>query len=333
MTDIRPPSRVIVVGASAGGIEALRHLLGRLPAGLDAAVCVVLHIPARAPSILAQILDRAGPLPVATATDGQPLMAGQVYVAPPDHHLLVRRTHVELSRGPKENGARPAVDPAFRSLAGSQGSRGIGVVLSGALDDGSAGSAVLHEVGATVLVQDPDDALVRSMPESAIKANHPWRVLPIHELGDALAELVGADHELVEDLAMHDEPDQEQVTRLRPDGAPTGLTCPECKGPLWEVREADQLRYRCRVGHAFSRESLSHQHGAAVEAALWAALEALEEHAELMRNMATRVDALGGVRSHEHYEAVARDTEARADVLRKVVLAPVHELLPDEATG
>jgi two-component system, chemotaxis family, protein-glutamate methylesterase/glutaminase len=333
MTDTRPPSRVVVVGASAGGIEALRQLLGRLPAGLDAAVCVVLHIPARAPSVLAQILDRAGPLPVSTATDGEPLVSGHVYVAPPDHHLLVRRTQLELSRGPKENGARPAVDPAFRSLAGSQGSTGIGVVLSGALDDGSAGAAVLHEVGATVLVQDPEDALVRSMPESAIRADHPWQVLPIYELGDALAELVGAGHERVEDLAVHDQPDQEQATRLRPAGAPAGLTCPECKGPLWEVREADQLRYRCRIGHAFSRDSLTHQQGAAVEAALWAALQALEERAEFMRNMATRVDALGGVRSHEHYEAVARDAEARADVLRKVLLAPVVELLPDEATG
>src|SRR5215212_6592284 len=129
MPDTRPPSRVIGVGASAGGIEALRRLLGGLPAGLEAAVCVVLHIPARGPSVLAHILDRAGPLPVTTASDGEPLRAGHVYVAPPDCHLLVRRDHLELSRGPKENGVRPAVDPTFRSLAGSHGASAVGVVL------------------------------------------------------------------------------------------------------------------------------------------------------------------------------------------------------------
>jgi two-component system chemotaxis response regulator CheB len=189
MQEPRAFSRVIAVGASAGGIDALRRLFAGLPAGLDAAVCVVLHIPARSPSVLAQILDRAGPLPVATAEDGAKLVAGHALVAPPDHHLLVREGHVELSRGPKEHGLRPAIDPTFRSLAVAYGPRAVGVVLSGALHDGAAGVAVLHDRGGTVFVQDPDEALVRSMPDSAIASGDPWRVLPVAELGPALAEL------------------------------------------------------------------------------------------------------------------------------------------------
>jgi two-component system chemotaxis response regulator CheB len=188
MLDTRPPSRVIAVGASAGGIEALRQLLQSLPQGLDAAICIVVHIPAGAPSVLAQILNRAGPLPVTTAVDGEPLHAGHVYVAPPDRHLLIRRGHIELDHGPREHFVRPAVDAMFRSLAAAYGSAGVGVVLSGALDDGSAGAVLLSEAGGTVLVQDPAEAQVASMPENAIRADHPARVLPVDELALALLE-------------------------------------------------------------------------------------------------------------------------------------------------
>jgi two-component system, chemotaxis family, protein-glutamate methylesterase/glutaminase len=333
MPTTRPPSRVIAVGASAGGIEALRHLLQALPGGLDAAVCVVVHIPARAPTVLAQILDRAGPLGASTAVDGEPLRAGHVYVAPPDHHLLVRAGHIELGRGPKENGVRPAVDATFRSLAESHGAAGIGVVLSGALDDGSLGAAVLYEAGATLLVQDPEDALVRSMPESAIRADHPWRVLAAPELAAALAELVGADGAIGEDAQVQQRRSDEAVTRRRPDGPASGLTCPECSGALWELEEAGRLTYRCRVGHTYSEDSLVDAQGTTVEAALWAALEVLEERAEFLRKMAARAGAAGDARTRERFERDGGGAEARADLLRRVLLAPPEELLAGEASG
>jgi two-component system chemotaxis response regulator CheB len=185
------PARVIGIAASAGGLDVLRRVVADLPAGLPAAICVVLHIPATGRSLLAPILDRAGPLTAVVAQDQQPLRAGVIYVAPADHHLLVGRRLIALSHGPKENGVRPAADPMFRSLARSWGARAIGVVLSGALDDGSAGAVRLAEAGATVIVQDPATAIVPSMPASALAATPPDYTLPPERIGGVLARLAG----------------------------------------------------------------------------------------------------------------------------------------------
>jgi two-component system chemotaxis response regulator CheB len=181
---------MIGIGASAGGVEALRAVVAELPAGLDAAVCVVLHVPASGKSLLAPILDRVTPLKTAVAVDGEPVVAGHVYVAPADSHLLVKRGRISLSRGPKENGARPAVDPTLRSLAHAYGPRTVAVILSGALGDGSAGAAAVAGAGGLVVVQDPADAVVSSMPESALRAvGGSAMVLPAHEIGATLADL------------------------------------------------------------------------------------------------------------------------------------------------
>jgi len=162
------PRRVIGIAASAGGVEALRHVVAALPAGLDAAVCIVLHIPPTGRSLLAPILGRNSPLDAVLATHGMPLRAGTLYVAPADHHLLVLADVLELTRGPKENGVRPAADPMFRSLARAWGDNAIAVVLSGALDDGAAGARAVADAGGTVVVQDPADAVVPGMPSATI---------------------------------------------------------------------------------------------------------------------------------------------------------------------
>jgi two-component system, chemotaxis family, protein-glutamate methylesterase/glutaminase len=187
------PTCVVGIGASAGGIDALTRLVGRLPAQLPAAVCVVLHIPATGRGMLAAILARHTALAVDVATEGEPLCAGRIYVAPPDRHLTVRDGHLRLDRGPKEHGARPAVDPMLRSLAVAYGTRAVAVVLSGALGDGSSGALAVRNAGGAVLVQDPVDATVPSMPESALRAlGEADAVLPAGALGAAVARLVGA---------------------------------------------------------------------------------------------------------------------------------------------
>jgi two-component system chemotaxis response regulator CheB len=314
------PTRVIGVAASAGGVEALRRLVAQLPTNLDAAVCVVLHIPPTGRSLLAPILARDSTLTVKPAEHGAPLRAGTIYVAPADHHLLVRADTVELSRGPKENGVRPAADPLFRSLARSWGDCAVAVVLSGALDDGAAGAAAVAAAGGRVVVQDPSDALVPGMPSSTIAVTTPDAIVTIDELGDTLQRLVAAPvPNPGKEAQVHMEPDPAELARgpNRPDGPASGFTCPECNGAIWELREGDLVRYRCRVGHAFSEDAMVEAQGTAVEAALWAALEVLEERGELLRRVANRMDR--APRTEHRFREGAREADERAGVIRRVL--------------
>jgi two-component system chemotaxis response regulator CheB len=159
---------IIVVGASSGGVEALIRIVAALPPDLPAAMFIVLHRPRVGPNLLAQILQNVSPLTVADAVDGQAITKGHVYVGPPDRHLLIEQERLRLSRGPKENHSRPAIDPLFRSAAYTYGSRVIGVVLTGNLDDGMAGLWAIKDRGGIAIVQDPKEALFPSMPSSAL---------------------------------------------------------------------------------------------------------------------------------------------------------------------
>ena len=308
------PRHVIGVGASAGGVEALRTLVADLPADLDAAVCIVLHIPPSGKSLLAPILARMTPLETVLAEHGAPLRPGVIYVAPADRHLLIRHDVVELSRGPRENGVRPAADPMFRSLAAAWGANGVAVVLSGSLDDGAAGAAAVVEAGGRLLVQEPSDALVPGMPSSAIAVTRPDAVLPIGELGAALGRLVTPTG----------------VPRAAPASPPasrvaSGFTCPECAGALWELREGGLVRYACRVGHAYSEEAMVEAQGGAVEAALWRALTALEERGELLERIADRMRVTAPSTEHRFREG-AREAGARAATIRRVLAVGSEEV-------
>jgi two-component system, chemotaxis family, protein-glutamate methylesterase/glutaminase len=323
------PGALVVVGASAGGVEALRALVARLPSELDAAVLVVLHIPRGAQSVLPAILSRSATMPAAHAVDGESLESGRIYVAPVDHHLLVLDGRVRLSRGPTENGHRPAVDPLFRSAARAYGPRVIGIVLSGSLDDGTAGAAVVVNRGGRLLVQDPEDALHASMPRSALVNIGAERVLPAHELGPAVAELLksqadsgktertDADDDLValetamanlEDLTAEDLPAQ-----------PSGLGCPSCHGALFELPGVPVPRYRCRVGHAWSPESLIDEQAEALDGALWTALRSLEEKAALCRRMAAMSRNRGSTSMATRYEGRSVEAEEAARQIRKLI--------------
>jgi two-component system, chemotaxis family, protein-glutamate methylesterase/glutaminase len=313
------PVRVIGIAASAGGVEALRCVVAALPAGLPAAICVVLHIPATGRSLLAPILTRDGAMPAVLAEHGQALRPGTIYVAPADRHLLVQGRQIELSRGPKENGVRPAADPLFRSLARSWGARAVAVVLSGALDDGSAGAASLADAGGTVVVQDPATAIVPGMPEAAIATTAASHVLPLDEIGGMLTRLVLEAEPEEEEATMPAEPDPTHHLQLehRPSGPPSGFTCPECSGSLWELQDGPLTRYRCRVGHTYSEDAMVAAQGDAVEAALWTALEVLEEREELLERIAGRMGDMP--RSAGRFRQAAREVADRAALLRRAL--------------
>lgn len=273
---------IIVIGASAGGVETLSELVNTFPPDLPAAVFVVLHLPAGSYSALPQILNRKGPLPARHPTNGEKIVSGQIYVAPPDNHLLIRDDHIRLSRGPRENSARPAIDPLFRSAARWHGPHTIGVVLSGVLDDGTAGLQSIKARSGVAVVQDPETALYNGMPRSAVENVMVDYVMPVSEMGDLLVRLskeivqegekpVNEEMEIETDVVEMDEDALQDPTRP---GTPSVFACPDCGGVLWEIEEGDLFRFRCRVGHAFSSDTLLFAQNEALEEALWTALRA-----------------------------------------------------------
>jgi two-component system chemotaxis response regulator CheB len=321
---------LIVMGASSGGVEALLALVALLPANLPAAVCIVLHISPEAPGLLPKILDRRSALPVAHATNDEPIRHGHIYTAPPDHHLLVEDGRLLVTRGPRENRHRPAVDTLFRSAAASYGPRVVGVILSGALDDGTAGLLAIKRLGGLALIQEPSEALFSGMPGSARRHVAVDYCLPVAELAPLLARLAGepaAEGAYPVPHEMETENRLARVERAGPVvgesiGQPTTLTCPECHGPLWEIRDDGLLRFRCRTGHAFTAESMLAQQSEALEDALWMAVNTLEESALTAERLATEATE----RRH-HYVAKrftdkAEESRRRADVIREVIVTP-----------
>lgn len=310
---------IVVIGASAGGVEALITLFSGLPLELPAAVFVVLHVMPGGTSVLPRILARAGSLPVSAAVNGEPIERGRAYVAPPDHHMLLLDGEVRLTSGPRENGHRPAVDPLFRSAARAHGRKVIGAVLSGALDDGTTGLRMISDAGGIALVQDPASALYSSMPGAALNHTPAARAVPIEELADAICQTIGeplfeeVDHErerLVTAVPM-DEPDRSDDNPRM--GELSAITCPECGGSLWEHDEEGLLRFKCHVGHAYSPDSLEVSQAQALEGALWAAMRSLEERAELFRHLARRT---GG---DERLETKAKVVDEHAAVMRTLI--------------
>ena len=316
---------LICVGASAGGVPALASLVKELPGDLPAAVLVVLHVAPHHPSVLPRILSSAGKLPAEHARNGEPLLSGRIYVALPDMHLMVDRGVVRVSRGAQENGHRPAIDTLFRTAAYAYGPRTIGMILTGALDDGVAGLLAIQQRGGLAMVQDPADAFCPDMPRHALEVVDADHVLPIHQLGALLSELVGVE---VPDAPPAPEPlatealiDLDRLERgaLAPPGQPSSLACPACGGVLNEVHDHRMLRFRCRVGHAYAPESLYGSQQLGVEAALWAALRALEEQVALSRRMAVRARDSRHAKSASRHEERAAAAEQQAELIRRAL--------------
>lgn len=287
---------IIVVGASAGGYSVLQRLVAELPPDLPAALFVVWHLPPDGTGVLPDALSRVGALPAAHALDGEEILPGRIYVAPPDRHLLVEHGRVRVTKGPKENHFRPAVDPLFRSAAFAYGSRVIGVVLSGALDDGSAGLRTIKRRGGTTVVQDPQDAEIPGMPFNAMQATVVDYVVPAAELATLLVRLSNEQAAAPPEDAMNDDEQTGIEVRIAAEqnaleagvlklGVPSPFTCPDCHGVLLAIADGELRRYRCHTGHAFSADSLLAAVTSSSEEQLWSAVRSLEENQLLLTHL------------------------------------------------
>jgi two-component system chemotaxis response regulator CheB len=328
-----PTRDTIVIGASAGGLDAVSRVVKSLPPDLPAAVFIVIHTSPEGPGLLPEILGRLGTLPVTAAQDGERILRGHIYVAPADFHLLVQGTRIRLSHGPREHRFRPAVDPLFRSAAEYCGPRVIGVVLSGSMADGTHGLMLIKSRGGLAVVQDPEGALFPAMPRNAIERVKVDHILPSEQIGALLAELTavraadrGGRMNAKARVATSREtspekPEGNSLASGTLTGPPSAFTCPDCGGALWEVKQGKLLRYRCHVGHGFSSESLVVAQDTKLEDTLWSALRAIEELIALRRRI---VDP----RSRAHLTAVVPavtrdigDLEQRAATLRELLLS------------
>ena len=322
----------IVIGASAGGVQALIRLIEDLTGDLPAAVFIVLHIPADAPSLLPEILGRQSLLPVAHADNNEEIRQGRIYVAPPDHHLLIERRHVRLVHGPKENLHRPSIDALFRSAARWAGPRTIGVVLTGARDDGTAGMRAIKQRGGITIVQDPFEAPFPSMPKSVmqdIRVDYSLSLSDIAPLLNMLSRQTAEEEgkypvpenvEIEASIAQQEMESDELIASTDKLGKVSRLTCPDCHGALWEINDADLLRFRCHVGHAYSAESLKDGQEQMLEVALWSAVRALEEQMILAKRIIERARKANQSRAAKMFEKRVEQAEAHSSAIRQLLL-------------
>lgn len=306
-----PKHDIIVIGASAGGVEVLQELVCELPADFPGALFVVMHIPPRGRSLLPAILSRVGKLPAVHPLDGAPIEPGTIYVAPPDYHLVIARDHIHLSMGPKEQHHRPCINVTFRSAAVAYGERVVGVVLSGEMDDGTAGLWEIKRRGGVAVVQNPEEAVFPSMPLGALREVDADYTVGVAEMAPLLARFASGKGEKRTNVE-----GSEMEPKL------TDLTCPDCRGTIWEVPRGNGVEYRCRVGHTFSPKTMLAEHLAVQEKALYGAVVALEEGASLTRRLAGHFDKEQADRLLEE----AREREQQAETVRRLL----RELKPSD---
>jgi two-component system chemotaxis response regulator CheB len=328
-------TRLIVIGASAGGLQPLRTVIEALPPDLPATVMVVVHVAAAGTSVLPHILERAGRLEVAAARDGLELRPGRLIVAPPDRHLVVVDGHVALERSARENGHRPAIDPLFRTAADAHGEACCGVVLSGSRDDGTAGLAEIKRCGGVALVQEPHEAQYGDMPANAIAGAAVDAVLPAAGIGPELVRLAAGDGTMLERSSGRRSSDAA-------DGEVMTITCPECGGVMTERNRGGALQFSCHVGHVYSPRSMLSAHAEDVERAMWTATRSLEDRATLLRRMAERARSTGNERTARQFAANAAEAIEQAATIRTAIFALDDAALPrsdtdthagEEATG
>ena len=329
---------IVVMGASAGGIPPIERVLSALPTNFPAAVFVTIHTAAEGPRLLSQVLSRMSSLPVSYGVDGDSVRKSRVYLAPPDRHMLLDNGVVRVTAGPRENRHRPAIDPLFRSAARAYGPRVVAVLFSGLLDDGTAGLKAVSGHGGIGIVQDPEEARFASMPLNALENDSPRYILPVQQIGPTLVRLAGngqrrsngegeSDSELNNEVKIA-EIDMSAIEHTKP-GKPSPYVCPECNGTLWEMREGELLRFRCRVGHAYGAESLLAAKNEELEGALWTALRTLEEKAALHCRLADKAQVSQNLRVAKSFRGSAEDMQRQAKTIRTLLL----EREPPPLTG
>ena len=333
--------RIIVIGASAGGVETLIKLCHSLPIDLQAVVLIVLHTPPAGRSLLPEILSRAGSLPAKHARHEEEIEPGKIYIAPPNHHMLIHKNRLYLSLGPRENGHRPSVDFLFRSAAQSHRGDVVGIILSGTLGDGSIGLSEIKRTGGITIVQDPNEALFPGMPLNAIRKTKVSFILPLEKIGTKIIELVKNGKPEI-GVSLMDQEDYVGEKQLKEDrekfkanektSPRTLLTCPDCGGVLWEMHASDVLGYRCQIGHRFSEESLGVSQANSVETALWTAVRLLEERGALAARMASRAEEQKLSRSKQQFREMEEDASRTAAIIRNLISSGhvVVPILPPE---
>jgi two-component system, chemotaxis family, protein-glutamate methylesterase/glutaminase len=333
-----PLPDIIAIGASAGGVEALIKIAASLPSNLRAAILVVIHVAPDSAGLMPSILNRSSLWNAIQPQDGTAIEHGNIYIAPPDHHMVVETDErIRIIQGPKHNRHRPAIDPLFRTVARVYDSRAIGVILTGFLSDGSSGLAMIKNAGGVAIVQDPNDALVPSMPRRALEQLDPDYCLPLNEIPAVLSTLVKGEEAVKKIPPAKVAAMTKEKKKVEKQEQPSPFTCPECHGTIWETRENGEVRFECRVGHSFSPESMAESNDEDVERALWAALRTLEESASLDQRLADLAAERNRSSAHELYSSKAKERKKHAQTLRDLLmggaskrLAPIEETRGDQ---
>lgn len=339
MTDAAPDAArrdTIVIGTSAGGVDALPQVLTPLDARVPAAVLIVQHLSPHHDPYLVEILRRSTPMPVAWAEQGARIERGRVYVAPPDAHLMIEGEHLRLAGGPRENHARPSIDRLFRSAAAMRGARTVGVLLTGLMDDGVAGLRDIQSAGGVAIVQDPAHAEFPELPGRALETMRADHVLTLDAIGPLLRRLAGAavatgtappaprPAAAIDLEAALDREGPTDAATMNQLGRRVELSCPDCGGPMWEIGDELHRRFRCYLGHAATARELLRQSGEVLETALWSAVRALRDRAITFGALADDAQRQNHLLSHEVYRQRAREAENQADLARQFLLDMLH---------
>src|SRR5215472_12083782 len=315
---------IIVIGTSAGGVDALCALNEHLPKDLNASVFVGMHVGSA--TVLPQILTRCGNLPAVPAKHEERYKRGCIYCAPAHCHMMIKDHMTILTRGPRENGHRPAIDVLFRSAARVHRSKVIGIVLSGGLDDGSAGLYAIKARGGVAIVQDPNEALTPNMPRNALDMVDIDFCLPLRQIADVLVQLTNGKATNIAEASNGGNSMEDQATADHPTTEPPGdqipVNCPECNGPLYEIKEGELAQFECFVGHRFSPESLGEEHAEALERALWTAIRKLKElvvlHERLLEQKRNKGEQELFKRLEESVATAKNDLKLLRDILDRI---------------
>ena len=328
---------IIVVGAAAGGLEALDRLIGQLPTDLPASIFIVQHMdPHNSGEPLFRRLSRHQAFHPKLAEDGDRFKPGHLYIAPPDNHLLLRKSRLLVTKGARENRNRPGIDPLFRSAAVAHGSRVIGVVLTGMMDDGTAGLIAIKRCGGVTVVQDPRDAAYSGMPMSALDNADVDYCVSIAEMGPLLTTLVSKPHGKskavpadVRTEAVIAERVLSDISQVNTLGDQVPYNCPGCGGVLWKIDGSGESRYRCHTGHSYTGLSLLASQSEKIDEMLWISLRMFEERKNLLTSLSRES---GNAARRSQNRRKAKETQGYIDRIRAMLLDPRSDRPEDTLT-